>query len=163
MKKLFPAVPVIVLALFFCSCSVASYTPQIADFDEAAHIIIGESEFECRVVYRAGTVSVTANTSAAAGLSAEYDGETLRFTYGEMSYTLENEHTAAVNPAVFIYNIFYYIENAESLTADKTDSGYRFAGETALGSFVLYQNTDGTPRSIEMEAAGISVDFSENT
>lgn len=141
------------------SCGTAVYTPAVSDFQKSARIAMGENEFECSVSYLSGSVSVTALSSNAKGFSFEYDGANLNCKYGSLEYRQESDNAPQLNPAVLIYNIIYYVENSENLSADLLDDGHRFSGTVSAGSFVMYQNSAGEPISIEIEEAGVYIYF----
>lgn len=157
MKKIIPMV--LLLALIFSGCEIQTYTPEIVDFVQSAAVTSGDFSYTCEISRKSNAVTVTATSTNAAGLSISYDGQTVTYIYGDMSYQLDGSRIDATNPAVAIYDAFNCILNTDPPDASKTADGYEYRGSTELGEFVLHQYDDYSYKSLFFKNANIKIEF----
>lgn len=157
MRKIIPLIFAVMLLL--CGCKMKTYTPEITDFEQNASVASGIFSYTCKICRNNGEITVTATSTNAEGMSIFYNGELATFSYQDMNYQLTGDKIEKTNPAVAIYDVFDYIDNAETLNASKTDDGFKYEGTTDLGNFVLLQNEDNSFKSLYFKNANLNITF----
>lgn len=157
MKKI---IPLFLLVLVLSGCAAKIYTPVInTEFEVNAVYQTGDFSYNCKIVKKDGSISVTPTTTNAAGMIITYNGTDVTFDKDGMIRTMSAAKAEKTNPAIVLYEVFSYIETADDLNAERIDDSFQYTGQTSLGSFVLVQNKDNSFDYIEIPNAGISVLF----
>lgn len=142
----------------FSGCKIKNYTPELVDFNQNAAYTAGDFFCSCNITMDENTVTVSATSTNAKGLTICYDGAEVKYTYGDMSFVIAPENNSA-NPAVIIYDAFQSLKSAESNGASKTEDGFEYKSSTSLGSFVLLQYDDNSYKSLYFTDADIKFEF----
>ncbi len=154
MKKI---IPIVLILALFSGCKIQNYTPELVDFNQNAAYTSGDFFCNCNITLDENTVTVSATSTNAKGLTICYDGAEVKYTYGDMSYVIEPEKNTA-NPAVIIYDAFQSLKSADS-NASRTEDGFEYKGSTSIGNFVLLQYDDNSYKSLYFTDADIKFEF----
>lgn len=155
MKKI---IPIVLLLALLSGCTIQNYTPELVDFNQNAAYTSGDFFCSCNITLDNNIVTVTATSTNAKGLTISYNGSELNYTYGDMNYTLSST-PQLTNPAVAVYDAFNCLKTAESNNASKTEDGFEYRGQTALGEFVLLQYDNNSYKSLYFTDADIKFEF----
>lgn len=157
MKK---SILVLFIALVFTGCQAKSYAPVIdSSFCYDAVFTTGDFSFSATVEKSENIVTVTAKDTYAKGLTLTYDGTQITFAKDDLTYTLDAENIDKTNPAIIIYDVFIYLQNADKLTVQKTEDGFKYSGNIGTCQFMLLQNEDNTFNSILIPDMDVTIEF----
>jgi len=151
-------IPIVLLLALLSGCKIQNYTPELVDFNQNAAYTSGDFFCSCNITLDDGTVTVTATSTNAKGLTISYNGSELQYAYGDMNYAVSSQ-PQITNPAVAVYDAFASLKAAESNHASKTEDGFEYRGQSALGDFVLLQYDDNTYKSLYFTDADIKFEF----
>jgi hypothetical protein len=150
----------VVSLVLLAGCKVKNYTPEIPlTFNENVRVTSGDFSYDCEICKTEDNVSVTVNSTSAAGMIMTYDGSNLNFKYSDFSYDIDGSNFEKRNPAIVIYEVFEYINSNSQLTAKKIDGGYKYEGKISLGDFILIQNDDNTFSDITFRNTDYKIEF----
>ncbi len=157
MKKLFALA--VALAFMLCGCSAQQSEKVIKNFSENASVAFRNFNYDCTVVYNGKSVTLSAQSTLAAGLVITYDGRTVGITYDDISLSQTNSNFDSSNPAVALYEAFEYVNKMPESEISTVKNGFLAQGETSLGSFALETDNDFYPVALEFKDAQLSFNF----
>lgn len=158
MKRAIPFI--IAFAFLFCGCTAADENAGVSDFSKDATVLFHDFTYECVISYNGSSVTVSAQSTSAAGLVISYDGKYVGISYDDISLTQINSNFEPANPAVALYEVFEFVNGVESADFSTTKSGFIVQGETTLGSFTLETDSDYSPVNISFAGAELEFQFS---
>lgn len=142
-----------------CGCSVQQSEKVIKNFSENASVDFRNFNYDCTVVYNGKSVTLSAQSTLAAGLVITYDGRTVGITYDDISLSQTNSNFDSSNPAVALYEAFEYVNKMPESEISTVKNGFLAQGETSLGSFTLETDNDFYPVALEFKDAQLSFNF----
>lgn len=142
-----------------CGCSAQQSGKPLKSFSESAGVTFKNFNYDCTVVYNGKSVTLSAQSTSAAGLVLTYDGKTVGITYDDISLAQINSNFDSSNPAVALYEAFECVNDMPQSEISTVKNGYLAKGETSLGSFTLETDSDFYPVSLEFKDAQLSFDF----
>lgn len=145
----------------FCGCSAQADGKSIGSFTENAHVTFKNFNYDCTVVYNGKSVTLSAQSTSAAGLVLTYDGKTVGISYDDISLSQINNNFDSSNPAIALYEAFECANSMPETDIGTVKSGYIVSGKTSIGSFTLETNSDFYPVSIVFNDAELSFDFTK--
>lgn len=146
--------------LLLVGCRIKNYTPEIpVTFTDNVTVVSGDFSYQCEICKNETGVTVTVLSTKAQGLVMTYDGKNLNFNYDDFSYAVDGTNFEKSNPAIVIYEVFYYINTSETLKAKKIEGGYRYEGNISFGDFILTQNDDNTFKSLVFRGIDYVIEF----
>ncbi len=157
MKKIFALFLTLVFLLGGCA-SNESVKP-VKSFSENAGVKFRNFTYDCTVVYNGKAVTLSAQSTSAAGLVLTYDGKTLGITYDDISLSQIDNHLNSSNPAIAIYEAIEYVNNTQESDVSTVKNGFVINGETSLGDFTLETDGEFYPVSLVFKDAELSFDF----
>ncbi len=158
MKRLVPLA--FALLLLLTGCEIKEYTPELPlTFTQKARVSSGDFSFNCEICKTKERVCVTVLSTSASGMTMTYDGSVVSFSYSNYEYTVDKEGVSYDNIAITVYDVINCLFSDSNVISKKTDSGYRFEGKTASGTFKLILNDDNTLNSIVVPSREITVSF----
>lgn len=149
----------LVIVFLFCGCKVKNYTPELTDFKQNASVTSGDFSYTCEICKNEGVVTIIATSTNAKGMCIRYDGKTASFIYDDIKLDFDGKKLDYTNPAIAVFEVFYYLQNNENINVSKVDSGFKYEGKTNLGDFVLLQNDDLSYDALVFKDANIIFDF----
>ena len=158
MKKIISLL--IILPLLLCGCSDQSESASISGFSKNADVVFGDFSYSCVVVYNGSTVTVSAQSTAAAGLVITYDGKYVGITYDDISLSQMNGNFEPSNPAVALYEAFEYVNGLDQAAFSPAKDGFIAQGETSLGKFTLETDKEYCPVRLSFENSDLEFQFS---
>lgn len=150
------------LALLFglAGCQTKQYTPDVtSDFVQKAVVTTGDFSYQCKISRIGGAVTVEVNSTSAKGLTMTCDGKTVRYSYADMEYEAQIGDLEPTNPAIAVFRVFDCLQNTQSVSAKKTDNGYKYEGTVPAGKFILYQAEDNSYDSLHFLNTDILIEF----
>ncbi len=147
------------LAFVLCGCAVQVSEKAISSFSVNAGVTFKNFKYECAVVYNGSSVTLSAQSTSAAGLVLAYDGKTVGITYDDISLAQINKNFAPSNPAVALYEAFACVNAMPESEISTIKNGYRAEGETSLGAFTMETDSDFNPVSLVFDSSGLSFEF----
>lgn len=147
------------LAFLLCGCSAQQSGKTLKSFSENAGVTFKNFSYDCTVVYNGKSVTLSAQSTSAAGLVLSYDGKTVGITYDDISLAQINSNFDSSNPAVALYEAFECVNDMPESEISTVKNGYLAQGETSLGSFTLETDSDFYPVSLEFKDAQLSFVF----
>ncbi len=157
MKKIIPLVLVIVLLL--CGCSVEKYTPELTDFKQSASVDLGDFSYTCEICKKEDVVEIKVTSTNANGMTILYNGDKVKFNYEDILIDFDGNKIDYTNPAIMIYEVFDYLNNNKDMNVSKIENGFKYAGKTRMGEFVLIQNDDKSYESLTFKNANVNISF----
>lgn len=150
---------ILAFAFLLCSCSAQESLKTVNSFSKNAAVTFKNFKYNCTIVYNGKSVTLSAQSTSAAGLVLTYDGKTVGITYDDISLAQINHNFDPSNPAVALYEAFDCVKNMEETDISTVKNGYRAEGETSLGRFTLETDSDFYPLSLVFKDAELSFDF----
>ena len=111
------------------------------------------------MVYNGKSITVSAQSTSAAGLVITYDGKTVGITYDDISLSQINSNFDSSNPAVALYEAFECVNEMPDTEISTVKNGFLVQGETSLGGFTLETDSDFYPVSLEFKDAQLTFEF----
>lgn len=157
MKKI--SALILILSFLMCACSVQTQGKTLNGFSKNASVTFGNFNYNCAVVYNGKSVTLSAQSTSAAGLVLTYDGKTVGITYDDISLSQINNNFDSSNPAVALYEAFECVNGLEESDISTIKNGYRAEGETSLGKFTLETDSDFYPVLLEFKDSELTFEF----
>lgn len=142
-----------------CGCSAQQSEKVIKSFSENAGVTFRNFNYDCTVVYNGKSVTLSAQSTSAAGLVITYDGKTVGITYDDISLAQINSNFDSANPAVALYEAFECVNEMPESEISTVKNGFLAQGETSLGKFTLETDSDFYPVLLEFKEAQLSFNF----
>lgn len=158
MKSRITICAVLALMLILSSCTAQTEEITISDFVKEADIKWNDFSYSCTVQYNSSKVTVTVNSTNAAGVVMEYDANNFVISYGGMIYENSDAEALTGNPAQAIFGA---VEGVNSANCSKThiQDGFEFKGNCFAGDYVCVLNEDKTVKSIEYPDKKLYIEF----
>lgn len=144
--------------LILSSCTAQTEEITISDFVKEADIKWNDFSYSCTVQYNSSKVTVTVNSTNAAGVVMEYDANNFVISYGGMIYENSDAEALTGNPAQAIFGA---VEGVNSGNCSKThiQDGFEFKGNCLAGDFVCSLNEDKSVKVIEYPDKNLYIEF----
>lgn len=157
MKKIL--VMVVTLAFLLCGCASQQSVKTLKSFSANASVTFRNFKYDCTVVYNGKSITVSAQSTSAAGLVITYDGKTVGITYDDISLSQINSNFDSSNPAVALYEAFECVNEMPDTEISTVKNGFLVQGETYFGGFTLETDSDFYPVSLEFKDAQLTFEF----
>lgn len=149
----------LVISVLLAGCAAEKKSKTVGAFSLEASVDFNGFVYDCSVVYGADSVTVTAQSTSAAGLVITYDGKSVSLSYEDISFAQNNVNFDPSNPAVALFEALEYANTAESVQPQTVKDGFLINGETSLGEFSLELDSASVPKKLEFADSGLTVTF----
>ena len=157
MKKL---ILLLLPLLALSACTAKTYTPVLnTDFSTGAVYKTGDFSYTCKIEKKGNLLSITPTSTSAEGMVISCDGREVTFTRDAMKKSFDKTAVDKTNPALMLWEIFSFLENANEIKSEKRQDGYYYYGTCGAGSFTLVQGGDSVMKSITVKQADIDIIF----
>ncbi len=145
--------------ILLVGCKAEKGGQTVSGFSLNAAVSWNDFSYECSVVSSSDAVTVTVQSTSAAGLVITYNGKSVTMSYEDMDFTQNNKNFDPTNPAIAIYDVVQYINGSGDLQPQTTKDGFLVKGETALGAFTLETDKELLPVSLSFSDTGLTFRF----
>lgn len=158
MKSRITICAVLALMLILSSCTAQTEEITISDFVKEADIKWNDFSYSCTVQYNSSKVTVTVNSTNAAGVVMEYDANNFLISYGGMIYENSDAEALTGNPAQAIFGAVEGV-NSGNCSKKHIEGGIEFKGNCLAGDFVCSLNEDKSVKVIEYPDKNLYIEF----